>query len=88
MSKELIKVKEAIENIKDSEIECTLNNKFVLFGFDEEFNTEDEALKYLFENDETYNYKIFKELNENDDVYEIYSDDELEEFKGYELLEN
>lgn len=85
MSKEIIKVKEAIENIKDTEIELTLGGKFVVLGFDEQFKTEEEAFEYLIRNDCTYNYKIFLDLKDDDQVYEIYSDDEFEEFKGYEL---
>jgi hypothetical protein len=85
MSKEKITVKEAIEDIKDTEFEYTLNNKIVLIGFDKEFETEKEALKYLFDNDNAFNYEIFKNLKDDDFVIEIYSDDDLEEFLGYEI---
>lgn len=85
MSKDLISVKKAIENIKDTEIESTLDGKFVLLGFEEEFGTEKEAFEYLIKNDDIYNYKIFLHLKDDDEVYEIYSDDEFEEFKGYEV---
>lgn len=85
MSKDLISVKKAIENIKDTEIESTLDGKFVLLGFEEEFETEKEAFEYLIKNDDIYNYKIFLHLKDDDEVYEIYSDDEFEEFKGYEV---
>jgi hypothetical protein len=81
MSKEIITVGKAKEWIKDSDIEYDMNNKPCVS--DIIFDTEDEAIAYLLKIDDRY--KILSELDDNVEVYEIYSDDEFEEFLGYKI---